>query len=214
MLFGVISLTKQWRHNERDVVSNHRRLDCLLNRLFRCRSKKASKLRVTGRCEGNESSGDPSQRACNAENVSIWWRHHEIGRPRIHYMSIRYMSIMAFKSPIICSTACSGQQQRKHQSSALHALREDNKYMRFSHKASVMRKAFPCHDLTIRRSNPQRTHDAIITSLWSRNDVATSFWRHNDVIIASGVRWLMGNRYKSTTKHNKMATIFFGNIWL
>ena len=27
----------QWRHNERDVVSNHRRLDCLLNRLFRHR---------------------------------------------------------------------------------------------------------------------------------------------------------------------------------
>ena len=43
----------QWRHNERDCVSNHRRLDCLLNRLFRCRSKKTSKLRVTGFCEVN-----------------------------------------------------------------------------------------------------------------------------------------------------------------
>ena len=30
----------QWRHNERDGVSNHRRLDYLLNRLFRCTSKK------------------------------------------------------------------------------------------------------------------------------------------------------------------------------
>ena len=30
----------QWRHNERDGVSNHRPLDCLLNRLFRRRSKK------------------------------------------------------------------------------------------------------------------------------------------------------------------------------
>ena len=37
-----------WRHNERDGVSNHRRLDCLHNRLFRRRSKKTSKLRVTG----------------------------------------------------------------------------------------------------------------------------------------------------------------------
>ena len=36
----------QWRHNERDGVSNHSRLDCLLNRLFRRWSKKASKLRV------------------------------------------------------------------------------------------------------------------------------------------------------------------------
>ena len=35
----------------------------------------------------------------------------------------------------------------------------------------------------------QRAHDAIIMSLWRRNDVATSFWRHNDVIIASCDRW-------------------------
>ena len=35
-------------HDQRDCVSNHRRLDCLLSRLFRHRSKKASKRRVTG----------------------------------------------------------------------------------------------------------------------------------------------------------------------
>ena len=40
----------QWRHNERDDFSNHRRLDCLLSRLFRHRSKKTPKLRVTGLC--------------------------------------------------------------------------------------------------------------------------------------------------------------------
>ena len=43
----------QWRHNERDGVSTHQPHDCLLNRLFRCRSNKTSKLRVTGLCEGN-----------------------------------------------------------------------------------------------------------------------------------------------------------------
>ena len=32
----------QWRHNQYDGVSNHRRLDCLLYSLFRCRSKKTS----------------------------------------------------------------------------------------------------------------------------------------------------------------------------
>ena len=32
----------QWCDNERDGVSNHRRLECLLNRLFRRRSKKTS----------------------------------------------------------------------------------------------------------------------------------------------------------------------------
>ena len=67
-----------WRHNERDGASNHQPHDCLLNRLFRCRSKKTSKLRVTGLCAGNSPvTGEfPAQMASNAENVSIWWRHH------------------------------------------------------------------------------------------------------------------------------------------
>ena len=68
----------QWRHNERAGVSNHRRLDRLLNRLFRRGSKKISKLRVTGFREGNSSvTGQfPAQRSNNAENVSIWWLYH------------------------------------------------------------------------------------------------------------------------------------------
>ena len=67
----------QWRYNELDGVSNHQPYDRLLKRLFRSRSKKASKLRVTGRCKGNSPmTGEfPAQRAGNAENVSIWWRH-------------------------------------------------------------------------------------------------------------------------------------------
>ena len=52
---------------------------CLLNRLFRRKSKKTSKLRVTGLCAGNSpGTGEfPAQMASYAENVSIWWRHHE-----------------------------------------------------------------------------------------------------------------------------------------
>ena len=70
----------QWRHNDRDGVSNHQPPDCLLNRLFRRRSKKTAKLRVTGLCEGNSPvTGEfPAQRASNAENLSIWCRHHEM----------------------------------------------------------------------------------------------------------------------------------------
>ena len=44
---------KPWRYNGRRGVSNHQLFDCLLNRLFRRRSKKTSKLRVIGLCEGN-----------------------------------------------------------------------------------------------------------------------------------------------------------------
>ena len=53
---------------------------CLLNRLFRRRSKKTSKLRITGLCAGNSLvTGEfPAQMASNAKNVSIWWRHHAL----------------------------------------------------------------------------------------------------------------------------------------
>ena len=50
------------------------------NRLFRRRSKKTSKLRVTGLCAGNLPGTDefPAQMTSNVEKVSIWWRHHEM----------------------------------------------------------------------------------------------------------------------------------------
>ena len=75
----------RWRHNGRDSVSNHQPHDCLLNRSFRRRSKKTSNLRVTGLCVGNSPfTGEfPAQIASNAENVSIWWRHHASPRTRV-----------------------------------------------------------------------------------------------------------------------------------
>ena len=70
----------QWHHKEHDGISNHQPCNCLLNCLFRCRSKKISKLCVTGLCVRNSPvTGEfPAQRACNMENVSIWWRHHVV----------------------------------------------------------------------------------------------------------------------------------------
>ena len=63
--------TLQWRHDERDGVSNHRRLDCLLDHLFRHRLKKTSKLHIRWLAFVRGI-----HRASNAENVSIWLRHH------------------------------------------------------------------------------------------------------------------------------------------
>ena len=67
------NVTLQLRHNEGDGVSNHRCPDCLLHRLLRRKSKKTSKLRVTGLCEGNPLviGRFPSQRDSNAENDFI-----------------------------------------------------------------------------------------------------------------------------------------------
>ena len=59
----------QWRHNERDDVSNHRLLVCFFSRFFRLTSK-------TTLCYWPVTDGFPSQKASNAETVPIWWRYH------------------------------------------------------------------------------------------------------------------------------------------
>ena len=87
--------TLYWRQIGRDSVSNHQPHDCLLNRLFRRRSKKTPKLRVTGLCAGN--SPGTAQMARNTENVSIWWRHHEIAKLMLHeLMLISYITEPSF----------------------------------------------------------------------------------------------------------------------
>ena len=72
-----IDSKESYAHIERNGMSNHRRLYCLLNCLCRRRSKKTSKLRVTSLWEGNPTvtGGFPSERASNPKNVSMWWRH-------------------------------------------------------------------------------------------------------------------------------------------
>ena len=74
---GIVKLSLKWCHNGCDGISNHQPHDCLLNRLFRRRSKKTSKPCITGLCAGNSLvTGEfLAERAKNAENVSIWWCH-------------------------------------------------------------------------------------------------------------------------------------------
>ena len=83
----------QWRRYGRDSVSIHQPRDCLLNCLFRRRSKKTSKLGVTGLCAGNPPGiGEfPAQLASYVENVSIWWRHH--GYEHSTHLSLRDVKV-------------------------------------------------------------------------------------------------------------------------
>ena len=94
LILGQAYAILQWRLNERDGVSNHRRTSCLLNRFLRLGSKKTSKLRGTGLCEGNSQvTGEfPAQRAIKAEHVSIWWRHHECQRGAGNPQEQRWMN--------------------------------------------------------------------------------------------------------------------------
>ena len=83
----------QWRNNERNGVSNHQRLDRLLNRLFRRGSKNKLRLRVSSLCEGNQSDTVefPSQRTRSAGNALMWWRHR--GDALGHWRSVSNMGI-------------------------------------------------------------------------------------------------------------------------
>ena len=166
-----------WRHNGSDGVSNRQPHDCLLNRSFRRRSKKTSKLRVTGHCVGNSPlTGEfPAQMASNAENVSIWWRHHgrsHIPSPAIiywfaidtalsicwnHYSDVTMgaMASQITSLEIVYSTVCSCADQRKHQSSVSLA------FVRWIHrwpvnspqKGPVARKMFPFDDIIMWKSS-------------------------------------------------------------
>ena len=105
--------TLRWRHYGRDSVSNHQPHHCLLSRLFRRRSKKASKLRVTGLCAGN-SPGTcefPAQTASNVENVLIWWRHHGISYAWSNIsknvrIAIKSRIILTFQSNLLHARCC------------------------------------------------------------------------------------------------------------
>ena len=81
--------TLQWRHKERDGVSNHRRLDCSLICLFRRRSKKISKLRVTGRCNSPHKGRtkmfpfDDAIMCCAKASVAILVHSHTVKSPQV-----------------------------------------------------------------------------------------------------------------------------------
>ena len=70
----------QWHHKERDGVSNHQPHDCLFNRLSKAQIKENIKAPSHWPLWGNTPvNGEfPAQRACYAENVSIWLRHHDM----------------------------------------------------------------------------------------------------------------------------------------
>ena len=93
----------QWHHDGRDGVSNHQPPDCLLTRLFRHRSTKTLKLRVTGLCWGNSlvTGGFPAEMASNAEKVSIWWRHH-VSKRRCHraLVSLQCTSVLYISAQV------------------------------------------------------------------------------------------------------------------
>ena len=95
-MFAVSKAPLQWSHSGCHNVSNHPPHDCLLNSLLKRRSKKTSKLCVTGLCAGNSPvTGEfPAQMASNAESVSIWWSHHLKGRTHLIMISTMQTNVL------------------------------------------------------------------------------------------------------------------------
>ena len=103
---GITAL--QWRYNEHKSVSNHQPHHCI--------------LRVTGFCAGNSPVTGifPAQMASNAENVSIWWRHHDLAhRDRMTYTCANSNSIQNFSLPLMYTPIT-----RQH----LRCVTEENHY--------------------------------------------------------------------------------------
>ena len=93
----------QWHHNEHDGISNHWHLDHLVNHLFRCRSKKTSKLCVTGLCEGNPpvTGGFPSQRSSNMENLVMSSYSYAL-----YCLLLGYLQTMPDSNPLVALWIC------------------------------------------------------------------------------------------------------------
>ena len=141
-MFAKLSCTEdptlEWRHNGHDSVSHHQAQCCLLNRLFRGRSTKTSKLRVTGLCAGNSpGTGEfPAQMTSNAENVSIWWRHHGKCTHGSHYVVLlwpilpiyfRVISLALWQSDDCLSVSEVIRVSRAHESLTVNVTKQSTK---------------------------------------------------------------------------------------
>ena len=122
--FSCFSQTKHYSYFiTSSVASQITGVWIIYSTVFRRRSKKTSKLRVTGLYEGNSAGiGDfPAQRASNVENLSIWWRHHayllimyknsEVFRTRLHFIKHYPMHIWTV---FWCLSLCSSSRIRKY----------------------------------------------------------------------------------------------------
>ena len=141
--------TLQWRHNGHDRVSNHQPHDCLLNRLFRHR-KKTSKLRFTGLYVGNSpGTGEfPAPMTSNAENVSIWWRHHDIlvgeFNGKCHHRHVSATVYEMLGNSIVHPTPQKSTARSRPFGRGLPRWLVD-----FLHKEVMMPKRFPCYDVIL-----------------------------------------------------------------
>ena len=136
---GVPSQPLHWRHNDHDGVSNHQPRGCLLDRLFRRRSKKTSKLRVTGLCVGNSSGpvDSPHKRASYAKmfpfddvimtrsNITCCCTHITAVTETEHKSEFEYTKYIPYLAGVFCEDF--GESWPRHNGIALSIVGQNNK---------------------------------------------------------------------------------------
>ena len=134
-------VTLLWRHNGHDGVSNHHPHECLLNRPSRRRSKKTSKLRVTGLTDISQYT-DVIMGPIASQINSL---------------------------TIVYSTVYSGADRRKHESSAslTFGWGIHRRPVNCPHKWLVTQKMFPFNDviMTSSRLSP------VSREAWRRHEI-------------------------------------------
>ena len=91
----------RWSHNGRDSVSNHQPHHCLLNRLFGCRSKKTSKLRITGLCVNSPHKWLVTRKMFPFDDVIMGTLVFRYGTPQRHSVSSMSISVLTDLSKMI-----------------------------------------------------------------------------------------------------------------
>ena len=107
---NVLVSALQWRHNQHDGVSNYSSVTICFTQPF----IQAQTLRVFGLCEGNSpATGEvPAQRASNAQNVSIWRRHHEPQKVELFILAVAQYFVRSCRPFWIWATLSDRQQQK------------------------------------------------------------------------------------------------------
>ena len=192
----------QWCHNGCNDISNHMTHDCLLNCLSRRRTKKTSKLCVSGLCEGNApvTCEFPTQRSSNMENVSIWWHHDGL-------KSSQY----AWSPTVVIAADWDHQLNSNQEKSSLkfHKSLIINqiswiKILGTRHIVRGMQQSVTCEFPTQRSSNMENV------SIWWRHDGLKSSqyaWSPTVVIATDWDHQLNSNQEKSSLKYHKSLII-------
>ena len=179
-------VTLQWRHNDRDVVSNHQRLDCLLSRLLRRKSKKISKLCFTGLCEGNwpVTGGFASQMASNTKHVSIWWLHHD--------------DIVIDQTNNLGSVWQGSLVQGRE-----YAAQNPTMYCLYTASPWITTVYSQLYLYYRKIPNTLRNNDVVIASKRRHFDVITSKWRRFDVIMTLLLRHMFNNLHDISYRYSQ-----------